>query len=79
MFHILNTLARLRKYSPLVCKFLDIVTGLLHARLAAVLHGSYLLEQLGFRNTGGATIGLPIALPSLRPALPHFRKWKGIR
>ena len=79
MFNILNTLPRLRKYSPLVCKFLDLVTGFLHARLATVLHGSYLLEQLGFRNTAGATIGLPIALPSLRPALPHFRKWKGIR
>jgi hypothetical protein len=30
MFNMLNMLRRLRKYSPLVCKFLDLVTGIFH-------------------------------------------------
>ncbi len=76
MFNMLNTLPELRKYSPLVCKFLDIVTGIFHACLAPARHCSYVLEQLGFRNHTTAAIGLPIALP-LRPALVHARKGKG--
>jgi len=78
MFNTLNSVAKLRKYSPQVCKFLDIVTGISHARLAAAQRGSHLLERLGFRNTAGAAIGLPIALPSFRPAFAQFGG-KGIR
>ena len=75
MFNILNTLPGQRNYSPLVCKFLDNMTALFHARLAAARRCSYLLEQLGFRNRTIAAIGLPIALP-LQAALIHFRKGK---
>jgi hypothetical protein len=73
MFNILNILPRLRKYSPLVCKFLDIVTGIFHVGLVATRRCSYLSELLGFRNTAGAAIGLAIALPSVRPAFTRFR------
>jgi hypothetical protein len=76
MFNLLNIRAKLRKYSPQVCKFLDIVTGIFHAGTAAGRRCSYVFEQLGFRNSTGAAIGLPIALP-LRPALMHLRKGKG--
>ncbi len=79
MFNILNALPRLRKYSPLVCKFLDIVTGIFHACVDVARCGSYLLEQLGFRNHAFAAIGLPIALPSRRPTFACFREGKGIR
>ena len=78
MFNTLNSVAKLRKYSPQVCKFLDIVTGISHARLAAAQRGSHLLERLGFRNQVLGTIGLPIAVPSLRPAFAQFGG-KGIR
>ena len=74
MFNILNSVAKLRKYSPEVCKFLDNLTGISHARLAAVRHRSYVLERLGFRDPDLAVIGVLIALPTLRPALPHFRE-----
>ena len=73
MFNILNNVAKLRTYSPLVCKFLDMVTGILHVCLIATRQCSYLSERLGFRNTAGAAIGLPIALPSFRPAFTRFR------
>jgi hypothetical protein len=73
MFNMLNMLRRLRKYSPLVCKFLDLVTGILHVCLVATRRCSYLSELLGFRDTAGAAIGLPIALPSVRPAFTRFR------
>jgi len=76
MFNILNSLPPLRKYSPLVCKFLDILTGILHTRSAVVRRCSYVLEQLVFRNRTSAAIGLPIAL-RLQPALVRARKGKG--
>ena len=78
MFNILNSVAKLRKYSPQVCKFLDNLTGISHARLPAVRHRSYVLEQLGFRNSALTAIGLPIALSSFRPAFAQFGG-KGIR
>src|SRR5213595_3492482 len=40
VFNILNTLPRLGKYSPLVCKFLDIVTGIVHAGVDVARCGS---------------------------------------
>jgi hypothetical protein len=76
MFSLLNIAANLRKYSPLVCKFLDIVTGISHARLAAPRRRSYLVERLSLRNYAFAAIGLPIALRT-RPALIYFREGKG--
>ena len=76
MFNILNTLPGQRNFPPLVCKFLDNMTAFFHARLAAALRCSYLLERLGFRNPSAAAIGLPIALP-LQAAHIHFRKGKG--
>ena len=78
MFNILNRLANLRKCSPWMCKFLDIMTGIFHACLTAPRRCSYLSERLGFRNQVLGTIGLPIAVPSLRPALAQFGG-KGIR
>ena len=45
MFNTLNSVAKLRKYSPQVCKFLDIVTGISHARLAAAQRGSQACEE----------------------------------
>jgi len=76
MFHILNSVAKLRNYSPLVCKFLDNVTKLFHACRLATGCRSYLLELYGLRNNALAANGLPIALP-LQPALMHFGKGKG--
>ena len=76
MFNILNIVAKLRNYSPLVCKFLDNMTAFFCARLAAARRCSYLLEQLGFRNSSAAAIGLPIAL-RFQAAHVHFRKGKG--
>ena len=76
MFNILNTTAILRNYPPLVCKFLDKLTAFFHARLTVARRCSYLLEQLGFRNSSAAAIGLPIALP-FQAAHVHFRKGKG--
>jgi hypothetical protein len=76
VFTILNTVTELRNYSPLVCKFLDNMTAFFHARLAAARRCSYLLEQLGFRNSSAAAIGPPIALP-VQAAQIHFRKGKG--
>ncbi len=76
MFNILNSVGRLRNYSPLVCKILDIVTKLFHARPPAAGRRSYLLELYGLRNNALAANGLPIALP-LQPALMHFGKGKG--
>jgi len=73
MFNILNKVAELRNYSPLVCKFLD---KFLHSRLAGARCCSYLVERLGFRNPSAAAIGLPIALP-LQAALMHFSKGRG--
>ncbi len=67
MFNILNATAAVRNYSPLVCKFLDNMTGFFHARLAAMRRSSYLLERLGFRDLSAAAIGLPIALLFRRP------------
>src|SRR5437879_13822932 len=72
MFSILNSVAKLRKYSPQVCKFLDNLTGISHARLPAVRHRSYVIEQLGVRHSGLTAIGLPIALSSFRPAFAPF-------
>ena len=77
MFRILNNVPRVRKYSPLLCKFLDKVTGFFHACLAAPRRSAYLLEGLGLRNHTLATIGLPIALTSLQLALIHISKGKG--
>ncbi len=77
MFNMLNNQQRLRKYSPLVCKFLDNLTAISHPCWAGARRGSYVVEQLGFRDTALAAIGLPIALPTLRPALTHFREGKG--
>jgi hypothetical protein len=79
MFNMLNTLPQLRKYSPLVCKFLDIVTGIFHVWSAPARRCSYVLEQLGLRNPAPAAIGLPIAVLSPRPALTLFREGKEIR
>ena len=76
MFNLLNAVTKLRKYSPLVCKILDNMTAFFHARLAAARRCPYLLEQLGFRNSSAAAIGLPIAL-RLQAAHIHFRKGKG--
>jgi len=76
VFNILNMLPRLRKYSPLVCKFLAIVTGIFHVGLIATRRCFYLFELLGFRNTVGAAIGLRIALPSVQPS-PVFVRRKG--
>ena len=76
MFNLLNTLLGQRNYSPLVCKFLDNMTAFFHARLAGARRCSYLLEQLGFRNSSAAAIGLPIAL-RFQAAHVHFRKGKG--
>jgi hypothetical protein len=76
MFNILNSGRKQRNYSPLVCKFVDNVTKLFHACRFAAGRRSYLLEQLGFRNDGLETIGLPIAL-SIQPALIHFGKGRG--
>jgi hypothetical protein len=73
MFSILNMVAMLRNYPPMVCKFLDKVTAFFHVRLAAARRCSYVLERLGFRNLSPTAIGLPIALP-LQAALIHFRK-----
>ena len=78
MFNLLNSVAKLRKYSPWMCKFLDIMTGIFHACLIATRRCSYLSERLGFRNQVLGTIGLPIAVPSLRPAFAQFGG-KGIR
>jgi hypothetical protein len=75
MFSILNMVAMLRNYPPLVCKFLDKLTAFFHARLPIARRCSYLLEQLGFRNASAAAIGLPIAVP-LQAALVHLRKGK---
>jgi hypothetical protein len=76
MFNVLNSGAKLRNYSPLVCKFLDNVTKFFHACRLAGGHRSYLLEQLGLRNDGPEAIGLPIALCT-QPALMHFGKGRG--
>ena len=76
MFSILNSVAHLRNYSPLVCKFIDNATKSFHARLAAARRRSYLLEQLDLRNDGLQAIGLSIAL-SVQPALIHFGKGRG--
>lgn len=76
MFDILNTLLRLRKYSPQVCKFLVISDRKFHACAAVTRRCSYLLEQVGFRDRALEAIGLPIALP-LPPALVHVCKGKG--
>jgi len=77
MFNLLNNAAKLRNYSPLVCKFLDRVTGIFRGSSEAARRCSYLLEWLGFRNPAPPAIGLSIALPMLRPALTHFREGKG--
>ncbi len=77
MFNILNKAADLRKYSPLVCKFLDNVTEFFHACLAIPRGASYLLELLGFRNRALAAIGPPIALLTPYPAITHFREGRG--
>ncbi len=76
MFNILNIMAKLRNYWPLVCKFLDKVTKFFHACPAAAERRSYLLEQLGLRNERLGAIGLPIAL-AIQPALIHFAKGRG--
>jgi hypothetical protein len=76
MFSMLNTLPRRRKYSPLVCKFLDNVIQFFHACPAAGRRRPYLLEQLSLRDYVVAAIGLRIAL-TLQPALIHSRKGKG--
>jgi len=76
VFNILNKMPRLRKYSPLVCKFLDKVTEFFHACPAAPRRSAYLLEGLGFRDRTRAAIGLPIALTPLQPALIHVCKGK---
>lgn len=76
MFSLLNMASKLRKYSPLLCKFLDYVTVFFHARLAAPRRRSYLVEQPSLRNAALAAIGLPIALAT-RPALIYFREGKG--
>jgi hypothetical protein len=75
MFNMLNNATSLRNYPPLVCKFLDNMTALFHARLRAAPRCSYLIERLGFRSPSAAAIGLPIALP-LQAAHIHFRKGK---
>ena len=76
MFNILNNSTDLRKYSPLVCKFIVNVTEFCHASLAAPRRSAYLLEGLGFRNRTRAAIGLSIAL-SIQAALIHFGKGRG--
>jgi hypothetical protein len=75
MFSILNTMATLRNYPPMVCKFLDNMTAFRHVRPALTLPCSYLLERTGFRGPSNATIGLPIAT-LLLAAYTHFRKGK---
>src|SRR5438132_5313691 len=50
MFNPLNTLPQSRKYSPLVCKFLDIVTGFSRAGSGAARRCSYVLAQVGLKK-----------------------------
>ncbi len=74
MFHILNTLAKLGKNSPMVCKFLHSLSVFRHALFPGLAAPFYLLEQMRLRNPAFRPIGLRIALPVRRTAfVPIFK------
>src|SRR5260370_878785 len=64
MFNILNSVAKLRNSSPLVCKFLDNMTAFFQRVRSRRGSGCYLLEQMGFRKWEVAKVGLRFALMS---------------
>jgi hypothetical protein len=71
MFNMLNRGISLRKYSPILCKFLVNVTGFFHACRAVQERCGYPLEQVDFTGAAGAAIGPSIAFPLLQPAAAH--------
>ena len=76
MFNILNTTANLRKYSPLVCKFLDLLSSLFHGIQRRCQGSSYLLEKMELRDRQFPPFGFRIAFPICQPALIRIRSGK---
>jgi len=76
MFNMLNSWIERGKNSPMVCKFLDSVSGFSH-KFDRLFGGiPYLLERVGLRNGGFQPVGLRIALPIGRPAFIRMRSGK---
>jgi hypothetical protein len=76
MFNLLNNAAGNGNNPPMVCKFMDLVSAFLHARLGALRGPFYLLERMGLRNHALQSIGLRIAFSTGRAAVVPFRMGK---
>ncbi len=76
MFGLLNTTTDLRKYSPLVCKFLDLLSSLFHGLQRRCRGSSYLLEKTGLRDGEFPAFGFGIALTLRQPVLMRIRSGK---
>jgi hypothetical protein len=76
MFNMLNSRAKSRKFSPLMCKFLATVSLFPRSLLALSQVFSYLLESMRLRTVVLESIGLRIATSLRRPAFAHIRTGK---
>lgn len=69
MFNILNKKPNLRKYSPLVCKFLDWMSSLFHESHWRSQGASYLLDKMELRDCKIPPFGFGIAFAIRQPGL----------
>ncbi len=76
MFSLLNTVTKLRKYSPLVCKILDGMYFLFHGVQRLCRGFSYLIETMGLRGGQFPPFGFRIAFRIWQPGLIQIRSGK---
>jgi hypothetical protein len=76
MFSLLNTVTKLRKYSPLVCKILDWMSSLFHGFQRLCRGFSYLVETMGLRDGQFPRFGFRIAFRIWQPGLIQIRGGK---
>jgi len=76
MFNMLNIRIREGKKSPMVCKFLDSVSGFRHDPHLLLQRPCYLPDRMGLRHLVFLPVGLRIAFSIFRPAYNRSRSGK---
>jgi hypothetical protein len=77
MFNTLNTMATRGKKPPLVCKFLDSLSGVFHGVRPCFGGVLYVLEGRELRGIIFAGVGLRIAFSVVEPVLIRIPSGKG--
>jgi hypothetical protein len=76
MFNMLNSLLRMGKNPPMVCKILGCVSPFPRDGVHRFREACYLLEEMGFRNRCFQPVGLGIAFLECRLAFIRIRNGK---